>query len=293
MKRLLLLVNPVAGRSAIGSQLIEVVDVFVKNDYDVTIVTTQSSDHLAECVTTRGEEFDVVVCCGGDGTLSLTAGAVCKLKKKPVVGYIPSGTTNDFAKTRGIPMLPVEAANAIVSGTVRPIDIGFFGEKPYIYVAAFGVFSDVSYATPRQLKQNIGHAAYILEGIKSLSKIESFKAKFFINGEVIEDEFIYGMCSNTLRIGGFQLPLIRDFSIDDGMIDITLIKKPVTAEDSTKLINALLSQHSDGNMIIQYRAPRISYESETLIPWTLDGEYGGSSDKQFIELKHNIIEMVY
>lgn len=293
MKRMLLLINPVAGRNALGSQLLEIIDIFVKGDYDVTVITTQSKEHLIDCVRERGSDFDAVVCCGGDGTLNLTAGVVCTLEKKPLVGYIPCGTTNDFAKTRGIPSIPTESARAIVYGDIHAIDVGFFGDKSYMYVAAFGAFSDISYATPRHLKQNIGHAAYLLEGIKSLNKIESFDAKFFINGVVVEGSFLYGMCSNTLRIGGFRLPIISDFTIDDGMIDITLVRKPKNTEESTRLINALISQQCDGNMVMQFRAARLSYEADAEIPWTLDGEFGGAYKKQFIELKHCMLKMIY
>lgn len=293
MKKLLLIVNPVAGRTSIAGQMINVIDTFVKADYDVTVVTTQSEVHLIKTVEERACEFDLIVCCGGDGTLNLTVDALCRQKNRPCVGYIPCGTTNDFSKSRGISSVPVEAAEQIAGGTVHSIDVGFFGSKAYIYVAAFGVFTDTSYATPRHLKQDIGRAAYILEGVKSFVNKTNYHVKFEINGEVLEGDFMYGMFSNTRRVGGFELPIISSFTVDDGMIDVTLVKAVKTPEDNTKLLNALITQQADDKMIYQCRTSKISYESDTEIPWSLDGEYGGAFKKHTLEIKTGCIDMLY
>lgn len=293
--RMMLLINPVAGRTALSSQLISVIDTFVKAGYEVNTVTTQNVEHLEQCAIDSRGKYDLLVCCGGDGTLNLTAGALCRIDRaeRPLLGYIPCGTTNDFATSRGIPSDPTDAAKCIAEGNVHSIDVGFFGEKNYVYVAAFGVFADVSYATPRQMKKNIGHAAYVLEGIKSLGNIKDYHIKFKIGREEIEGDFVYGMLTNTTRIGGFELPIISDFTMDDGLIDITLIKKPKNVETSTQLINSLLTQRPDGEAVMQFRASKIEYEADKEIPWTLDGEFGGAYDKQVIELKHRILDMVY
>lgn len=293
MKKLLLLVNPVAGRSSIQGHIINVIDTFVKADFDVTVVTTQSEAHLIKTVEDRCEEFDVVVCTGGDGTLNIVVNTICRSGKKATLGYIPCGTTNDFAKTRGISSVPELAAEQIAYGSVHSIDVGFFGGKAYIYVAAFGVFSDTSYATPRQLKQDIGRAAYLLEGVKSFVTKSDYHVKFEINGEVLEGDFMYGMCSNTTRIGGFDLPLISGFSIDDGMIDVTLVKSAKKPDDNTKLLNALITQQADDKMIYQFRTSRLTYECNTEIPWSLDGEFGGAHKTQTIEIKSGLIDMLY
>ncbi len=293
MKKLLLIVNPVAGRTSIAGQMINVIDTFVKADYDVTVVTTQSEIHLIKTVESRAHEFDLIVCCGGDGTLSLTVDSVCKIDNRPLIGYIPCGTTNDFAKSRGISSVPVEAAEQIAEGETHSVDVGFFGGKAYIYVAAFGVFSDTSYATPRQLKQDIGRAAYLLEGVKSFVNKTNYHVKFETDREVLEGDFMYGMFSNTRRVGGFQLPIISNFTVDDGMIDVTLVKAVKTPEDNTKLLNALITQHADDNMIYQFRASKITYESDVEIPWSLDGEYGGAFKRHTLEIKSGCIDMLY
>lgn len=294
MKKLLLIINPVSGKSALRSQLIEIIDVFIKADYEVTTVVTQSGEHLSKTVTERGAEFDTVVCCGGDGTLNLTVKSLSLLEKKPKLGYIPCGTTNDFAKSRGIESMPLNAARHIANGEEREIDIGFFGERPYVYVAAFGVFSDVSYETPRQLKKNIGHAAYVIEGIKSLGKKNNRRNMTIkIDGKTLSGNFAYGMISNTHRIGGFELPIISDFTLDDGMLDVILIRTPKTADEHTKLINAFITQREDNEIVYKFRSSSFEYECDTEVPWTLDGEYGGSFKERRITLEKKYITMIY
>lgn len=289
----MLLINPVAGKSAVGPSMIDLVDIFIKGGYDVECVVTQSEEHLKETVFSRASEFDTLVCCGGDGTLNLTCTELLKLEDRPKLGYIPCGTTNDFAKTRGIDSDPVKAAKQIVKGTEHVIDIGYFGDKPYIYVAAFGIFSDVSYATSRSLKRAIGHAAYLLGGLKALAHIKSYHVKFKIGDEEIEDDFIYGMVSNTQRVGGFKLPLFKKFELDDGLLDITLVRKPKGIKRRSRLVSAIIAQKSDGVELMQFKTDSFFYESNKDIAWTLDGEYGGSFKSHNVKIVSGLITMVY
>ena len=293
MKKLLLIINPVAGKTAVGSCMVDILDIFMKGGYEVECVVTQSVEHLREQVAEKASSFDTLVCCGGDGTLSITCSELQKLDAKPRLGYIPCGTTNDFAKTRGIDSDPVKAAKQIVKGEEHEIDVGFFGETPYIYVAAFGIFSDVSYATSRKLKRAIGHAAYILGGIKALAHIKSYHVKIRVGDEEIEDDFIYGMVSNTQRVGGFKLPLFSKFELDDGMIDITLVKKPKGFKERSRLARALIRQKSDGVELMQFKTTSFDYECDEKIAWTLDGEYGGSFEERHIRIVGGLITMLY
>ena len=293
MKKLMLLINPVAGKNAIGSSMIDLIDIFNRGGYEVEVVVTQSEEHLRNTVAERGSGFDTVVCCGGDGTLNLTCSELLKLDSSPSLGYIPCGTTNDFAKTRGIESDPIKAAKQIVKGTEHKIDIGFFGDRPYVYVGAFGIFSDVSYATSRSLKRAIGHAAYILGGIKAIAHIKSYHIKIKIGNEEIEDDFIYGMVSNTQRVGGFKLPLFSEFVLDDGLIDITLVRKPKGFKRRNRLVRALFRQKSDGVELMQFRTDSFSYESDKEIAWTIDGEYGGSYKSHTVKIVGGLITMIY
>ena len=293
MKKMMLLINPVAGKKAVGSSMIELIDVFIKGGYDVEVVVTQSEEHLKNTIAERGSCFDTVVCCGGDGTLNLTCTELLKLDARPALGYIPCGTTNDFAKTRGIESDPIKAAKQIVKGSPHMIDIGFFGDRPYVYVGAFGVFSDVSYATSRSLKRAIGHAAYVLGGIKAVAHIKSYHIKIKIGDEEIEDDFIYGMVSNTQRVGGFKLPLFNEFELDDGLIDITLVRKPKGFKRRNRLVRALFRQKSDGVELMQFRTDSFSYESDKEIAWTIDGEFGGSYKSHTVRIVSGLITMIY
>ena len=294
MDRLMLIVNPVAGQNAIGAKMIELIDVFIKGGYEVETVITQSVEHLKQQVEERGNDFDLIVCCGGDGTLSLTVSSMQKLSDPPKLGYIPCGTTNDFAKTRGISANPIKAAKQIVKGEEHFVDVGYFGEKSYIYVAAFGIFSDVSYATSRKLKRAIGHAAYVLGGLKAIAHIESFHVRFNVNGQTIEDDFIYGMVSNTMRVGGFRLPLLfNKFELDDGYIDVTLVRKPKNIKERSRLVGALIHQKSDGVELMQFRAKSFSYESDKEISWTVDGEFGGAYKEHTVKIVGGTLKMLY
>lgn len=293
MKKLMLLVNPASGKSAMGDKMIDIIDIFIKGGYTVDTVISQSVEHLKETVVPRSSEFDTLVCCGGDGTLNMTISAMMDMENKPCLGYIPCGTTNDFANTRGIPVDPIKAARQIVNGDVHEIDVGKFGDKYYIYVAAFGIFSDVSYSTSRKLKKAIGHAAYLVSGIKSFVKIKKFPIKYTCNGETHEDEFIYGMFSNTKRVGGFKLPMFKNYVLDDGKIDIMLVKRTKNVKNKSKLVGDLIVQKADGDVIFQLNSDSFTYESEVEIPWTLDGEYGGSFKSQTIQIIPACIKMLY
>lgn len=199
MKKLLLIINPVTARATITPHLIDVIDTFEKGGYAVDVHITKKKNDACELITAVGGEYDTVVCAGGDGTLNETVTGVMRLEKKPCVGYIPAGTTNDFAGSWGIPKNPLNAAKSIVSSTPANTDVSLFCGKPFVYVAAFGVFTEASYQTPQQLKQSLGRTAYIIEGIKSLASIKPWKVRIEHDEGVDEGEFLYGMISNTRR----------------------------------------------------------------------------------------------
>ena len=173
-KSLLFLVNPKAGRAEIRNNLLDIIDQFVRQGWHVVVRTTQYSGELTEIIKTEGEQYDMLVCSGGDGTLNEAVGGLVGLEKRPVLGYIPAGTTNDFAVSLGIPRNALYAASSIVTGVPYPCDVGRFGDRHFVYVAAFGAFTEVSYSTPQQFKNALGRAAYILEGIKHLAEIKSY-----------------------------------------------------------------------------------------------------------------------
>ncbi len=291
-KKLLLLVNPVAGRTTVGASLLDIVDCFIKADYDVTVRVTQDGDDAERTIAADGALYDTVVCCGGDGTLSQAAGAVRAAGIPARLGYIPCGTVNDFASTRRIPKDPLEAARRIALGHEEPIDLGYFGGKPFVYVSAFGLFTEASYQTPRSLKNSFGKLAYMLEGAKSLARVGSYHIRFSWDGRELEDDFIYGMMTNSRTVGGFELPINDDARLDDGLMEVTLIRTPKTAADHQSLINILITQEADEEHVYHFQTGRISFSCGAPLAWTVDGEYGGDVREGTVEILHGALTML-
>lgn len=293
MKKLLLIINPVTARATITPHLIDVIDTFEKGGYAVDVHITKKKNDACELITAVGGEYDTVVCAGGDGTLNETVTGVMRLEKKPCVGYIPAGTTNDFAGSWGIPKNPLNAAKSIVSSTPANTDVSLFCGKPFVYVAAFGVFTEASYQTPQQLKQSLSRTAYIIEGIKSLASIKPWKVRIEHDEGVDEGEFLYGMISNTRRVGGFELKMKDNISISDGLMELTLIKNPGNHMDNAKMLNAVLSQDISSEYITFVHTKHIKFETEEELPWTIDGESGGVVKNGEVAIAEHAIKLFF
>ena len=219
MKNMLFIMNPKAGRTTLKNSLVDVLEVFCNNDYAVRTYLTKSADDAERIVQEEGANYDVIVCAGGDGTLGNTVTGYMKSGIRVPLGYIPCGSTNDFARSMVIPRETVEAAEMIVKAEPFSIDIGSLNDKNFVYVAAFGMFSDTSYATPQNMKNIFGHAAYVLQGIKSLANVPSYKMKVTIDGDEQEGEFIFGMVSNSVSVGGFKSITRKGVEFDDGLFE--------------------------------------------------------------------------
>lgn len=276
MKKLLFIINPVTAKATLSPHLLDVIDTFIKGGYDVTTYITQNKDDTKQISQSRGEEFDTLVCAGGDGTLNGVVSGILNLEKKPGLGYIPAGTTNDFANSWGIPRNPIDAARSIITSEPVPIDVSVFCGRPFVYVAAFGAFTSVSYQTPQNVKNALGRTAYLMEGIKSLTSIHPWHMKIRHEEELIEGDFVYGMVSNTRIVGGFPLKMKNDISISDGLMELILIRKPQNPADHTKMLGAVLAQDVNSEYISFLHTSHVLFESAEEIPWTVDGEYGGS-----------------
>ncbi len=292
MKKMLFLINPVSGKLVLNDSLMEVVEVFSQGDYEINLRLTKSREDMTEAAKTA-EDYDIVVCCGGDGTLNIVAGAVFEAGVDTLIGYIPGGTTNDFANSRRIDTVAVGAAKQIVEGIKRDTDLGILNGSPFVYVAAFGMFSDVSYLTSREMKKNLGHAAYVIEGLKSFTNAKPYKARITHDGGVLEGDFIYGMVSNSRRVGGFEMPIMQNVLYDDGEMEVTLVRHPKNAVEMQKIINALVMQTADDAMVHMFKTTKVHFESDTEIPWTLDGEFGGAYTDSVIEVKEAAVKMIF
>lgn len=293
MKKLLLIINPTTAKTTITPHLIDILDIFENGGYDVTVHISKSPTDIKDVVTAMGESFDTVVSAGGDGTLNQTVSGALWLKNKPRIGYIPSGTTNDFAKSWGIPRKPIDAAKSIVSNDPVPTDISLFCGRPFVYVAAFGAFTEVSYQTPQQLKQSLGRTAYLFEGIKSLPTIKPWKLNIQHDNGTVDGEFFYGMVSNTRRVGGFDLKVKDDISITDGLMEVILVKKPNKSTDNAKMLGAVLTQDVTSEYITFTHAKNITFNSDVPMPWTVDGEHGGNLQSGNVTILEHAIEMFF
>ena len=294
MKRMLFIYNPNAGKGSLKAKLSDVLDIMVKAGYEVVVYPTQSYKDAYRKVVHMEKDYDMVVCSGGDGTLDEVVTGMMKRDKdeRIPIGYIPTGTTNDFANSLHISRDIMEAADTAVHGKPFPCDVGRFNKDVFVYVAAFGLFTDVPYQTDQKLKNALGHAAYVLEGAKRLSNIPSYYIKIEADGREIEDEFMIGMITNSRSVAGFRSIMGKDVKFDDGEFEVMLIKKPKSLIGLQEIITALLIENFDTKHMYTFKAKEIKLKSKEEIPWTLDGEFGGQHEEVHIINKKQALEIM-
>lgn len=279
MKRLLFIYNPTAGRQRVKTMLSEILTVFAQEGYEITIRPTLSRGDATQVVADSAAGYDRVVCSGGDGTLNETVQGLLTLPQqaRPILGYIPAGTTNDFSRNINLPRSTQALARVACGGVPRAIDVGQLAQRQFLYIAAFGLFTDVSYSTPQASKNLLGHLAYVLEGAGRLVNFPSYHVHVTTDqGLDIEGEFIYGMVSNTVSIGGL-VNLPRDLvCLDDGQFEALLIRTPKTAKDWQSILTALTTQKlpEDGS-VVGFTCKQAHFVSPQPLAWTVDGEFGG------------------
>lgn len=291
MKKILFVFNPRAGKAKIKNKLCDIIDIFAKAGCEVTVYPTQGPGDAVKAVRDREERFDLLVCSGGDGTLDEVMNGMRQCGKKIPVGYIPAGSTNDFAGSLGIPKDMVKAAQMIINGRMYACDIGAFNEKCFVYIAAFGLFTDVSYETSQDIKNILGHMAYILEGMKRLPSIKAFRYRVSCDDRVLEDDFIFGMVTNSISVGGFKGITGESVELDDGEFEVTLIRKPANPLELNVIIAALLNRNINTDYMYCFKTSEITFESEEEIPWTTDGEFGGNHKKVCIRNMKQAVEI--
>lgn len=272
MKNLLLVINPIAGTKKALKNLAQIVSLFNSADYDVHTYVTSCKSDATYAVRTLGENMDVIVCCGGDGTLNETITGVIECDLDVPIGYIPSGSTNDFASSFSLPTDVMEAAMRVLEGQPTPCDVGTFGDKHFSYVASFGTFTKASYNTPQSIKNTFGNVAYIFEGIQELSSVHKEHIRMEIDGEVIENDYVFGAICNSTSIGGILTlkPDVVDMS--DGEFEVLLVKAPKDIQELGELIYALASKKYDCKMINFCKGKSIKVYSNPDMIWSLDGE---------------------
>lgn len=279
MKRALFIYNPNAGKGLLKPKLSDILDIIVKGGYEVEVYPTQKYRDAYHKVLTLTGHYDRIICSGGDGTLDEVVTGMMMRENKIPIGYIPTGTTNDFASSLHIPKDLMQAANTAVNGEEFACDIGRFNEDIFVYVAAFGLFTDVSYQTKQEMKNVLGHLAYVLEGMTRLFDIPSYHLKVMHDGEIIEGEFLYGMVTNSRSVGGFRNMIGKNVIFDDGEFEVMLIKTPKNPIALQEIINALVMGQAHAKHMYSFKTKDIRFESLEEIPWTLDGEFGGEHDE--------------
>lgn len=281
MRRVLFIVNPKSGKANIKNTLLGIIDIFTKNECLTTVYVTQRGKEATEIVEQMGADYDLIVCAGGDGTLDEVVAGAMVLDKKIPIGYIPAGSTNDFARSMGISADNLEAANTIMTGKEFLCDVGYFNESYFTYVAAFGAFTEVSYSTPQQVKNLLGHLAYLLEGAKSLASITSYHVNVsYLDAETgteetIEDDILLGMITNSLSVGGMKRFKEEEVLFDDGLFEVLLIRKPKNMIELNGILGALLLNDYNKDYMYFFKTAKIKVSCEDEIKWTLDGEFGG------------------
>lgn len=291
-KNLLFILNPNAGKGEIRSKAVRILQLFSSAGYDVLVSPTSRAGEIPEIIQRRANGVDLVVCCGGDGTLNETVTGLMKLDLRPPLGYLPAGTVNDFASSLGISKDLEGAAQAVLSGSPVDVDIGRFGEQYFTYVAAFGAFTEVSYQTPQQSKNVFGRTAYVLEGLKRLTSLKSYQASIEYDSGTCQGDYLFGMISNSSSVGGLKLLDDAQISMNDGMFEVILIQKPDSLTEMQQVINAVLLHDYSSPLITGFRTSNLTVSCENETPWTLDGEFGGAPEKVEIENLHLALRVI-
>ena len=294
-KEVLIIVNPSAGRVKASKYIPEICDNLEKKDFDVEIIYTSEENNGEKIIENYIRYIDTVIVCGGDGTLNEVINGIIKCNKKINVTFVPLGTTNDFAKTVKMPKRKYSLSKKLHKYQKKNTDIGRFNDRYFYYVAAFGTLSNVAYTTKQDEKNKYGRFAYYkkaIKAIKSLKKVKTYKATIVTDNEIIKDEFIYGGITNSISIGGFRWFKRNEFSINDGLFEIILIKKPQNFMGILKILFSILRKKYDQKNIYYMKSGHMQIEFEEYTEWTLDGEFGGRTKKAIIENNRNKISLL-
>lgn len=294
MKQALFIFNPKSGTAQIKPHLLYILDTLTKSGYRVTACPTQYAGHARALVLEGAAETDLLVVSGGDGTLNETVDALMHLppEKRPLLGYIPSGTVNDFASGRGIPKNMDRAADVIVGGREFVCDVGRFGSRHFTYVAAFGAFSRVSYDTPQKEKNTLGLLAYLLEGIRSLPEIRPYRLTVEHDGQTVTGDFIFGLVANSTSVGSFKVSRKIDISLNDGLFEVLLVREPEDAVALNAILGGVLAQDFSDSHFYWAKTSRLQVRTDVPLAWSLDGENGGKTLEVDIENCHNALRLM-
>ena len=284
MKRLLFIINPCSGKGRIRNKLLSVLDIFAKRGYRVETYVTQEALDARRKAITRGRSADLIVCSGGDGTLNEVVSGMMELKRLPVLGYIPAGSTNDYAASLGLPRRIENAARLAAEGKASPVDVGKFGDDRYfVYIAAFAAFTEVSSLTSQDKKNLLGHQAYMLEAVKSLMDIRGRQMKIPWEEGELDGDFLFGAVTNSTSVGGFKGLVSRDVALDDGWFEALFIRMPKNPLDLSGIVSYLFLKEEDNAFVYRFKTRKLKIAAAEDVDWVLDGEFGGKKREVEIE----------
>ena len=293
MKKMLFIMNPFSGMRRANRYLSDIISLFNRADYEVNIRMTSGVGDAANFAREHSLGMDLVVCCGGDGTLNETITGMLQAGSTAAIGYVPAGSTNDFASSLKLSTNIMQAVQDIIEGEPVPYDVGRFADRYFSYVASFGAFTKSSYATPQNVKNALGHTAYVLEGISELSQLRNVHVRMEMEQEIVEDDFLFGAISNSTSIGGILTLDPKQVDMSDGLLEVFLVRAPRNLTEISECIQALQSQrYNDCAMITFGPVRKLKVYADGNMPWTLDGEKFDGREEIEVENLHHAIRIV-
>ena len=291
-KRALLIVNPIAGKMKFHARMFDIIDMLCCGGYAVTAHTTVARGNATEIAAKIGAEYDIIICCGGDGTLNEVISGVLQLPKPVNVGYIPAGSTNDFANSLKLPHNIDKAAQAILNGVPHGLDVGRFNGRPFTYTASFGAFASSSYLAPQKWKNRLGHFAYVLQGIKDLPTIHPVHVKVTTPEAVYEDDYIFGALCNSTSIGGMVRFNENTVDFNDGLFELVLVKNPKNANHLARILHCISIRRFEDPIFTYVHTSAAKFEFDRTMDWSLDGEHAIGGTEANITIDHSAITLI-
>lgn len=294
MKKMLLIVNPCSGKKKAKNNLFDIIKIFDDNGFEVTVRLTAYGGHATELAKEYSESgvYECIICCGGDGTLNEMLNGIAVGNRAMPVGYIPSGSTNDFAVSMNIDPNIRVAADKIINGRPLPIDLGKFGGRFFSYIASFGAFTSVSYNTSQKFKNVFGHLAYVLEGIKDITAIRSYHVKTEADGNTFEDDYIFGAVTNSTSVAGIVRLDSGFVDMNDGLFEVTLVRKPRNIIELHEIVQGCFASDFSGRMFDFFKASEIKFNTKEPVTWSVDGERAEAESTVEVKNLHDYINFI-